>query len=140
MKMLHYNQGSSATRLRVQKGFSLLETLIVVAIVALLATLGVLGISRAKASMRLAGAAREYAAFIEKVRIFSIRSHADTLAEAASVAINDDQTSYTVTFDFDGDGTLDTRTIQLPDGVSFRTVETIAFDWRGRTWNIVGGF
>ena len=139
MKTLHNNQHSSARRLRAQKGFSLIEALIVVAIVAVVAAMGVLGITRAQASMRLSGAAREYASFIEKVRIHSIRSHADTLGEAASVAINDDGTSYTVTFDFDGDGTMETRVIQLPAGVSFQTVETIAFDWRGRTWNVVGG-
>lgn len=127
------------TRLRNQEGFSLIETLIVIAIVCLLASMGVLGITRARASMRLSGAAREYATYIEKVRIFSIRRHADTLAEAANVSINDDRTSYTVTFDFDGDGTMETRTIQLPDGVAFGTVEAIAFDWRGRTWNTVGG-
>ena len=48
------------------------------------------------------------------------------------------KTSYIVTMDLDGDGDLDTKTIPLPDGVEFDTVETIAFDWRGRTWNTVG--
>lgn len=139
MKILDNKQHISSSQLRVEKGFSLLEALIVVAIVAVLAAMGVLGITRARASMRLSAAAREYAAYIEKVRVFSIRRHADTLGQAASVTINDDRTSYTVTFDFDGDGTMETRTFQLPAGVSFQTVEAIAFDWRGRTWNTVGG-
>jgi prepilin-type N-terminal cleavage/methylation domain-containing protein len=139
MKIENDNPYLLETRFRKQKGFSLIESLIVIAIIGLLATMGVLGITRARASMRLSGAAREYAAYIEKVRIFSIRHHADTLAEAASVSINDDRTSYSVTFDFDGDGTMETRTIRLPDGVLFGTVEAIAFDWRGRTWNTVGG-
>jgi outer membrane biosynthesis protein TonB len=34
---------------------------------------------------------------------------------------------------------METRTIALPEGVTFETAETIAFDWRGRTWNTVGG-
>jgi hypothetical protein len=41
--------------------------------------------------------------------------------------------------DLDSNGTMDTRTVQLPDDVSFETVETIAFDWRGRTLSIVEG-
>ncbi len=98
-----------------------------------------MGITRARASVRLSGAAREYASYIEKARVFSIRSHADDAAERATIAINDDQSSYDVTMDLDGDGDMDTRTITLPNGVTFDTVETIAFDWRGRTWNTVGG-
>src|SRR5690242_10535838 len=37
--------------------------------------------------------------------------------------------------DLDGDGGMDTTTIPLPSGVSFQTIETIGFDWRGRTWS-----
>ena len=70
-----------------------------------------MGITRARASVRLAGAAREYGAYIEKARIQSIRSHADDASERASIAISDDKTSYTVTLDLDGDGDLDTRTV-----------------------------
>jgi len=119
-------------------GFSTIELVIVATILTIVTGFGVLGISRAKASIRLSGAAREYASYIEKARLFSIRSHADAAGERANVAINANQTSYTVSMDLDGDGVLDTRTIPLPDGVRFDTEETIAFDWRGRTWNTVG--
>jgi Tfp pilus assembly protein FimT len=112
--------------------------LIIVTIVTIISGFGVMGISQAKASIRLSGAAREYASYIEKARTFSIRSHADDASERASVIINNDQTSYNVTMDLDGDGDMDTKTINLPNDVSFVTVETIAFDWRGRTWNTVG--
>jgi Tfp pilus assembly protein FimT len=131
------NQANSNTP-RMGGGFSAIELLITAAILTIVTAFGVLGISRAKANIRLAGAAREYASYIEKARVFSIRSHADDASERASVAISDDRTSYTVTLDLDGDGDLDTRTIPLPEGVTFDTVETIAFDWRGRTWNTVG--
>ena len=140
MKIMANNSHSQQSTTRpVRNGFTVIEAVIVVAIVGIVGALGLLGITKARASMRLAGAAREYAGFIEKVRTFSIRSHADTIAEAASVTINPDLTSYTVTYDFDGDGTMESRTIQLPDGVEFNSEETIAFDWRGRTWNVVGG-
>jgi type II secretory pathway pseudopilin PulG len=120
-------------------GFSVIELIIMAAIISVITAFGLLGITRARASVRLSGAAREYASYIEKALIFSIRSHADAAAERANVAINDGKSSYDVTMDLDGDGGMDTRTINLPSGISFETVETIAFDWRGRTWNTVGG-
>jgi len=120
------------------RGFSVIELLITVTILSIVTGLGVMGISRAKASVRLSGAAREYATQIEKARVFSIRRHADDEANRASVEINDDKSSYDVTMDLDGDGGMDTRTFTLPGGITFETVETIAFDWRGRTWSTVG--
>ena len=119
-------------------GFSIVEMLVVGALLTIVTGFGLLGISQAKANVRLSGAAREYASYIEKARVFSIRSHADDASERANVAINESRTSYNVTMDIDGDGDLDTQTIPLPQGVTFETIETIAFDWRGRTWNTVG--
>jgi prepilin-type N-terminal cleavage/methylation domain-containing protein len=119
-------------------GFSTIELLVVIAIMSIVTSFGVMGIQRAKASIRLSGAAREYASYIEKARLYSIRTHAEDASERANVAINDSKTSYNVNLDLDGDGVLDTRTIPLPAGVTFETVETIGFDWRGRTWNTVG--
>ena len=120
-------------------GFSVIELIITATILTIVTGFGLMGITRARASVRLSGAAREYGSYIEKARLFSIRRHADDASERASVAINADRTSYDVTLDLDGDGGMDTRTIPLPDGVTFSTVETISFDWRGRTWNTVGG-
>jgi len=120
-------------------GFSAIELLIVVTILSIVTGFGLMGIKTAKASIRLSGAAREYASYIERARVHAIRSHANDESERANVAINENQTSYNVNLDLDGDGVLDTRTIPLPDGVTFKTVETIAFDWRGRTWNTAGG-
>ena len=131
------NKANSNTR--TNGGFSVVELLVTGVVLTVVTSAGVMGITRARASVRIAGAAREYGAYIEKARIHSIRSHADDESERSSVTINEDMTSYTVTIDLDGDGVLDTRTITLPDGVEFTTVETIAFDWRGRTWNTVGG-
>lgn len=131
---MYKNRANKQTR----SGFSVVEMLITITLVTIITLFGVMGITRAKASIRLSGAAREYAAYVEKARTFSIRSHADDASERATVTINADKTSYTVTMDLDGDGDMDTKTITLPDGVTFDTVETIAFDWRGRTWNTVG--
>ena len=120
-------------------GFSAIELLITATILTIVTSVGVMGISRARASIRLSGAAREYASYIEKARMYSIRSHADDAGERATITINENKTSYDVTMDLDGDGDLDTKTVTLPDGVSFNKAETIAFDWRGRTWNTADG-
>ena len=124
---------------RTAGGFSVIELVVVVTILSIVTGFGVMGIKNAKASIRLSGAAREYASYIEKARMYSVRTHADDASQRANVAINDNQTSYNVSLDLDGDGVLDTKTIPLPDGVTFKSVETIAFDWRGRTWNTANG-
>jgi Tfp pilus assembly protein FimT len=131
---------ANSKTMRTGGGFSTIELLVVVTILSIVTGFGVMGIKNARASIRLSGAAREYASYIERARVHSIRSHANDESERANVAINENQTSYNVNVDLDGDGVLDTRTIPLPDGVKFKSVETIAFDWRGRTWNTAGGF
>src|SRR5215211_5657754 len=123
---------------RAGRGFSTIELLITATVLTIVTALGLMGISRAKASIRLSGSAREYASYIEKARLYSIRRHANEAAQRANVASNDDKISYNVSMDLDGDGGMDTRTINLPAGIEFDTVETIGFDWRGRTWNTVG--
>ena len=130
---------ANSKMMRTGGGFSAIELLIVVTILSVITGFGVMGIKNAKASIRLSGAAREYGSYIERARLHAIRSHADDASQRANVAINENQTSYNVNLDLDGDGVLDTKTIPLPVGVTFKTVETIAFDWRGRTWNTVGG-
>lgn len=133
---LRTNKTNSNTR--TGGGFSAIELLITATVLSIVTGVGFMGITRARASVRLSGAAREYAAYIEKARIHSIRSHADDDSERARIIISDDKLSYTVTMDLDGDGVLDSKSVTLPDGVKFNTVETIAFDWRGRTVNTVG--
>ena len=120
-------------------GFTTIELVVMATILAVVTAFGFIGITKARASVRLSGAAREYASYVEKARIFSIRSHADDAAERATISINDDKSSYDVTMDLDGDGGMDTRTISLPSGITFETVEAISFDWRGRTMSTVDG-
>lgn len=137
MKMGMRNKKANSNTRRTG-GFSAVELIITTTVLTIITGAGLMGITRARAHIRLSGAAREYATYVEKARTHSIRSHADDAAERAAIAINDDRASYDVIIDVDGDGIMDTRTITLPDGVTFDTVETIAFDWRGRTWNTVG--
>ncbi len=137
MKIGMRNMKANSNTLRTG-GFSTIELIITATVLTIVTGAGLMGITRARAHIRLSGAAREYATYVEKARTHSIRSHADEAAERATIEINDDRTSYDVIMDVDGDGIMDNRTITLPDGVAFDTVETISFDWRGRTWSTVG--
>ena len=124
---------------RTRGGFSAIELMITATILSIVTGFGVIGISPRPRQRSSLWCCPRIRLLYREGRLFSIRSHADDASERASVAINDDKTSYNVTMDLDGDGGMDTRTITLPDGVTFETVETIAFDWRGRTWSTVGG-
>jgi type II secretory pathway pseudopilin PulG len=137
--MMDVQKTKATLKTRKCDGFSIVEILIMATIVSIISAFGILGVTRARASVRLSGAAREYASYIEKARMHAIRSHADNADERAGVSINAAKNSYNVTLDLDGNGTMDTKTIPLPRDVTFETVETISFDWRGRTWNTVDG-
>ena len=137
--MMPRQKTTAASQTRRHNGFSIIELIGTAAVLAIVTAVGVIGISKARANVRLSGSAREFASYVEKARIFSIRRHADDAAERASVVINADQASYDVTMDLDGDGGNDTRTISLPSGITFDTVESISFDWRGRTLSTVAG-
>jgi len=132
----------SKANMKIQRtggGFSVIELMITATVLTIITAFGLMGITRARAAIRLSGSAREYASYIEKARVYSIRRHADDESQRANVSINAGKASYDVTMDLDGDGGMDTKTIPLPEGITFKTVEKIAFDWRGRTWWTVGG-
>lgn len=118
-----------------ERGFTILQILITATLITVVSSFGVMAIGRARASFRLSGSSRELAGYLEKARSNAIRRN-----DTASVTIVD-ATRYTVTMDSDGDGTLETRTITLQDGVFFDdgSLGTSAvFDWRGRIPNQLG--
>jgi len=86
---------------RQPRGVSVVELLITATVLTIVTAFGFIGITKARATVHLSGAARQYASYIEKARIYSIRSHADTAAERATVAINENKTSYDVAMDLD---------------------------------------
>jgi Tfp pilus assembly protein FimT len=109
-------------------GFSIMQMVITLAIAMLVTGFAVVGITRARDQFRLTSSAREFAAYVERARADAVRRH-----DGASVQTID-ETSFTVTMDFDGDGTLESRTFTLKSGVRFTTGQkSVAFDWRGRT-------
>jgi prepilin-type N-terminal cleavage/methylation domain-containing protein len=125
------------------RGFSVLELLIVVSMISVLAGFALIKVTSARQVMARENAARQFAAFLEKARVDSLRRHPMTSAQMAQVSLVDDATSYTVAIDADGDNLLDPpRVIWLPadSGLQFNgpLPRTIYFNWRGRTVDAAG--
>jgi hypothetical protein len=115
-----------------------------VAIIGIVSSYAIMQISNAQQAMRLSGSTRELMNYMEKARIDSIRRHAMTPAQMASISITGLR-SYTIALDFNADGAIETRVIDLPQnrGVKFVTGSTIlpikiTYNWRGRPTAVDG--
>lgn len=124
-------------------GFSVLELLIVVAMVSVVTGFALLQIFRSQQQTKRANAAQLFAAHLEKARLDSVRRHpAATSAQMAQVSIIN-ATFYSVTLDSTGDGVLDApQVVSLPANTDFvfngPFPRTIYFNWRGRTVDAAG--
>jgi Tfp pilus assembly protein FimT len=121
---------------RREHGFSMIQVILILALISIVTTFGAIGVVKARAQMRLNRSVREFASWAEKARGDSVRRHAMGADRASLVLTND--TTYTVSMDFDRNGTIDageTQTHTLESGVIFTTgtPTTITFDWRGRS-------
>ena len=115
-----------------QRGFTLTQMIITLAIIAVVSTGGVLGIRTARAEFRLQNSARLFATYVEKARADSIRRHATTGQESYVETFGPGSTTYAVTMDY-GSGVIETRNFDLESGLSFATAaKRVTFDWRGR--------
>ena len=113
-------------------GFSMLQLLIVLAVVSVVSALAFFGIASAKQRIRLTNSSRLLASYVEKARVDSVRRHPLAAEDMAGIEVLD-KTTYRVKMDFDGDGTVETRVITLDSGVEFATDPiALVFDWRGR--------
>jgi type II secretory pathway pseudopilin PulG len=120
-----------------ERGFSLLQMLIVLAVIITLSGFAVIGIRSARNATRLQNSARTFTSRVEKARLDAIRRHTSTSVEFIS------PTTYQITMDFLGTGEEQTRTFTLEEGVvlvdadgALVTAEPFpdaVFDWRGRT-------
>ena len=110
-----------------QPGFTLPQLLITLAVVSVVVAVAVMGVTRARASLRLSNATRQFAAYIERARADAVRRHAQASVQMVTTS------TYSVTMDFGSDGTVVTQTFPLESNVTFITeLKTITFDWRGR--------
>ena len=115
-----------------QRGFTITQMVVTLAIIAVVSTGGVLGIRTARAEFRLQNSARLFATYIEKARADSIRRHAATGQESYIETFGPGSTQYAVTMDY-GSGVIETRNFDLESGLSFATAaKRVTFDWRGR--------
>jgi type II secretory pathway pseudopilin PulG len=114
------------------RGFSLLQVIVVLAVVSVVVTMAVLGVRATRASMQLNAAARTLAQNIERARLDAIRRH-DTATVAFLSA-----TTYEVSMDFANTGSMQPRQFTLDGGLSVAAdtsgnYPSVGFDWRGRT-------
>jgi hypothetical protein len=115
-----------------QSGFSMMQLLITVAVVGIVSGLAVFGIASARQRIRLTNSSRLLASYVEKARVDSVRRHPlDPNLMAGVEVLN--ATTYRVKMDFDGDGVIETKDVNLDEGVVFATDPiALVFDWRGR--------
>ncbi len=128
-----------------ESGFSVLELILVVAVIGVVSTFAYVRLASSREVMRVTNSSREFTNFVQKARLDSIRRHYVSLTATpavipAAVTINT-ATTYTVTGDFDGNGVTDTLR-ELQTGVAFSAAATdgsaatlpitLTFDWRGR--------
>jgi prepilin-type N-terminal cleavage/methylation domain-containing protein len=140
---MHSN--SNKTKLSSSAGFTIVELLIVAAVMGIVCSIAVIMVAKSNRSLSLAGSMRALSVYMEKARVDSVRRHG-----VATINLNS-ASSYTVSIDSDGDGTPTVREISLPGGMSLSyslppattsivpsdTPITITYDWRGRTANTV---
>jgi prepilin-type N-terminal cleavage/methylation domain-containing protein len=123
-------------------GFSVLELLIVVAMISVLTGYALLQIARGHQVMIRENAARQLAAYLEKARLDSVRRCPTASGQMAQVSIIN-ANFYSITTDSDGDGNLDApQVVSLPVDASLQFdlpyPRTIFFNWRGRTVDSAG--
>lgn len=135
-------------KLEREDGFSILELLIVVALISTVSTFAVIRINRSRATFQLQNSAQIFATYVEKARLDAVRRHG-----SATVDISGPGT-YDVFMDFNGNGNPYTRRFTLEKGVVFTDANNVAittnsdneavspdglpvpwadFDFRGRT-------
>jgi prepilin-type N-terminal cleavage/methylation domain-containing protein len=113
------------------RGFSMVELVVVLAVVSVVLTFAVLGVRQAMASIRLQNSMKQFASRVEVARTDAIRRHKSATVEFTS------NKKYSITMDFNGTGVVSTREYTLESGVTINSPSTdlpfFDFDWRGRT-------
>jgi len=110
------------------RGFTLLQLIITVAIIAIFSTFAILSFSSTRSTLRLQNSVRQLSSYLEKARLDAVKRHSNSTVVFTSAS------TYDVTMDFSGQGTVTTRTFPFEDGVTvFSTpLPSVSFNWRGR--------
>ena len=130
MRFRQTRRPNSKARLVVHdaSGSTLLQVVITVAVISIISAFAILSFTSARASLRLQNSVRQLAGYLEKARLDAIRRH-----DNSSVVFTNANT-YSVTMDFDGTGTISTRTFPFENGVTIIStpLPNVTFNWRGR--------
>lgn len=115
-----------------QRGFSMMQLLVVLAVASVVSGLAFMGITSARQRIRLTNSSRMLASYAEKARVDSVRRHPTDPDQMSGLEVLN-KTTYRVKMDFDGNGTVETKDVSLDEGVEFATDPiALVFDWRGR--------
>ena len=119
-----------------ERGFTLLQVLITVALIAIVSSFAIVSISDSRSYLALQGSVRQLAGLLEKSRLDAVRRHSTTNVVFTSTS------TYNVTMDFTGGGVPTTRSYSLDNGVVLITtpLPNINFNWRGRTSSCTNTF
>jgi type II secretory pathway pseudopilin PulG len=114
--------------MRHESGSTLLQLIIVFAVIAVISAFALVNMNSARSTLRLQNSVRQLASYLEKARLDAVRRHANS-----SVVFNSTST-YDITMDFDGSGNVSTRTFPFENGVSIVStpLPSLTFNWRGR--------
>ena len=121
-------KNSYQVRRKREAGASLIDMLIVVAVISVVASSAMIQIAPARDGFRLANSAQILSAYLEKARLAAIRCHCSTTVEISSTG------NYTITAPLKS-ATIETINLPLEPNVTFQGLTlplTITFDWRGR--------
>ena len=120
-----------------QRGFSVTELLIVLAMISVIAGFAVVSIVRGNRAAYSTSTAVEIAGYLQRARVDSMRRNAKDLNQMAQVKIFN-RRFYSIAIDGDGDGNLDVPLVKsLPEqtGVEINGPfpKNYIFDWQGQT-------
>lgn len=130
-----------------QKGFSLVELLVVVVIVGVLAALAIPSFTQADGHFQRQNFTRQLKNYFERARFDSIKRNAETFDEMAKIIIHN-QTSFSTVLDFNNNGAIESSETRLTKfsgsgdvkivGNNLAFPITITFDRRGRVRAVNG--
>ena len=116
-------------RMSDDRGFSILQLIIVVAVIGIVSTFALINFRNSKETIKLQNSIRLLASRLEKARIDAVRRHATTNLQFTSTS------SYNLTMDYNNNGVPVTRSYAFDPGVSVTSADlpTVTFNWRGAT-------
>lgn len=131
-----------------QRGISVLEMLIVIALIGIVLTLAIMNFRQPRIDMQRQAIVREFKVYLERARFDSVKRRAEGASQARLRLAS--PTSFTAILDLNGDGTLqpsEARTVNFADQSNTQILVTdtlnypvtISFDRRGHATALDAG-